>query len=361
MIKSLYLKNFTVFDDLRIDLSNKINVIIGVNGTGKTHILKALYAMCKSNGDVSVDKTMSEEEKRNISSSMITDVFKPLDGILGNLKRTGSRGSNAIIEIKYPDDTRFGLSFTANKEASGNGKAIKEFYNHSIESVYVPKDSHPVFIPAKEILSFMLGLPTLVKKYELSFDMTYTDLMYHLELPPIQKSLRTIRTDTIMGEIERICVGRFEFKGGGNVTFKTDKAEYSANVTAEGFRKLGTLYRLIETGALRPGVGGPLFWDEPDANLNPLQIKGIVEALYSLAQAEQQVIIATHNYNLIKWFDLLFKKDRGDHVRYHVLHQDKGVIRVNSTDGFSSIYPNPILDAFTEIYDTVIDRIVKES
>lgn len=356
MIKSLYLKNFTVFDDLRIDLSNKINIIMGVNGTGKTHILKALYAMCKANGEVTSDKKLSEEDIRNISSSLITNVFKPLDGVLGNLKKTGSKGSNAIIEIEYPDDTRFGLSFTANKEASGNGKAIKEFYNHPIESMYVPKDSHPVFIPAKEILSFMLGLPALLQKYELSFDMTYTDLMSHLELPPIQKSLRTIRTNTIMNDIAGICVGRFEFKGGGKVTYKTDNAEYSANAAAEGFRKLGTLSRLIETGALRPGVGGPLFWDEPDANLNPLQIKGIVEALYSLAQSEQQVIIATHNYNLIKWFDLLYEKDRGDHVRYHVLHKERGVIRLNSTDEFDSIDPNPILDAFSELYDEELER-----
>ncbi|HOY84019.1 MAG: ATP-binding protein [Candidatus Cloacimonetes bacterium] len=358
MIKSLYLKNFTVFDDLRIDLSNKINIIMGVNGTGKTHILKVLYAMCKANGDVSADNNMSEEEKRDISSSMITGVFKPLDGVLGNLKKTGSKGGNAIVEIEYPDNAKFGLSFNANKQASGNGDAIKDLFNHTYESVYVPIDAHPVFIPAKEIISFMAGLPALVQKYELSFDMTYTDLMSQLEIPAIQKSLRTIRTDAIMEEIEKICVGRFEFKGGGNVTFKADKAEYSANVTAEGFRKLGTLYRLIETGALRPGVGGPLFWDEPDANLNPLQVKGVVDALYSLAQSEQQVVLATHNYNLIKWFDLLFDKDRGDHVRYHVLYRDKGVIRVNSTDDFDSIDPNPILDAFSELYDEELERYV---
>ena len=356
MIKSLYLKNFTVFDDIRIELSNKINVIIGVNGTGKTHTLKALYAMCKSNGVISSDKNKGEEEKRDLASDIITGVFRPLDEVLGNLKKTGSKGSNAIIEIEYPDNTKFGLSFAANKEASGNGKAIKELYNHTNESVYVPIDAHPVFIPAKEILSFMLGLPALVQKYELSFDMTYTDLMSKLEIPSIQKSLRTIRTNAIMDEIERICVGSFEFKGGGNVTFKADKTEYSANVTAEGFRKLGTLYRLIETGALRPGVGGPLFWDEPDANLNPLQIRGVVEALYSLAQSEQQVIVATHNYNLIKWLDLLFDKDRGDHVRYHVLHKDNGVIRVNSTSEFDSINPNPILDAFTKLYDEELER-----
>ncbi len=360
MIKGLYLKNFTVFEDIRIELSQKINIFIGVNGTGKTHVLKALYAMCKSNGMIS-DENMAEDEKRSTVSSTITKVFKPLDGVLGNLKRTGSKHGNAIIEIEYPDNKKFRLTFSANKKASDNEKAIKEFYNDTYQSMYVPIDANSVFIPAKEILSFMLGLPSLVQKYDLSFDMTYTDLMTLLEIPPVQQSIRTTRTDVIMSEIEKICNGKFEFKGGGNVTFKTGKVEYSANAAAEGYRKLGTLYRLIETGALRPGIGGPLFWDEPDANLNPLQVRGVVEALFSLAQSEQQIVVATHNYNLIKWFDLLFDKDRGDHVRYHILYNDEGTIRVNSVDDFTSIDPNPILDAFTKIYDADINKIFKES
>ena len=41
MITNLTLKNFTVFKDLSIDFSAKINVIIGENGPGKSHLLKA--------------------------------------------------------------------------------------------------------------------------------------------------------------------------------------------------------------------------------------------------------------------------------------------------------------------------------
>ena len=45
MIEHLELKNFTAFKDHGIDLSPKINVIIGENGTGKTHLLKAAYGL----------------------------------------------------------------------------------------------------------------------------------------------------------------------------------------------------------------------------------------------------------------------------------------------------------------------------
>lgn len=41
MIERLELKNFTVFNGLTLELSPKVNVIIGENSTGKTHLLKA--------------------------------------------------------------------------------------------------------------------------------------------------------------------------------------------------------------------------------------------------------------------------------------------------------------------------------
>ncbi|WP_235919581.1 AAA family ATPase [Heliomicrobium undosum] len=36
--------NFSAFDNIDLSFSPGINVFIGRNGTGKTHIMKALYA-----------------------------------------------------------------------------------------------------------------------------------------------------------------------------------------------------------------------------------------------------------------------------------------------------------------------------
>lgn len=41
--KSVRLQNFTVFKDLKLKFSPGINVFVGENGTGKTHLLKTLY------------------------------------------------------------------------------------------------------------------------------------------------------------------------------------------------------------------------------------------------------------------------------------------------------------------------------
>lgn len=48
IINKLKLENFTVFEDQQIEFEPGINVLIGENGTGKTHILKVLYSACQS-------------------------------------------------------------------------------------------------------------------------------------------------------------------------------------------------------------------------------------------------------------------------------------------------------------------------
>ena len=49
MISRFELENFTVFSNLDVDFSPKINVIIdGGDGTGKINLLKAAYGICEA-------------------------------------------------------------------------------------------------------------------------------------------------------------------------------------------------------------------------------------------------------------------------------------------------------------------------
>ena len=41
MLESLHLKNFTVFPDAEFTFGKDLNVIVGENGAGKSHVLKA--------------------------------------------------------------------------------------------------------------------------------------------------------------------------------------------------------------------------------------------------------------------------------------------------------------------------------
>lgn len=345
MIKHLKLKNFTVFRDLDIDFSPKINVVIGENGTGKTHLLKAAYCL-GAVGSLHRNNPETDELATDFSTKLVA-LFLPLDDRIRGLCRHGVRGA-----------TRMKAQFAQGQEIVAGFSSRSSFMRIDSKNSYEQYESDAVFIPTKEVLSFMKGFNSLYEKYGLSFDQTYQDICLFLELPELRPEKLHEKAKWAIEEIEKICGGSFVFSGGGKVTFKTKNAEYSANSIAEGFRKVGILSHLLKTGAIQPGVSGPLFWDEPEANLNPKMMKLLVQILLELSRNGQQIILATHDYVLLKWFDLLSEKGKDDHVRYHSLYRDVDTneIRLFSTDDYLEITPNPIGEAFGYLIDKEIQN-----
>ncbi len=58
------------------------------------------------------------------------------------------------------------------------------------------------------------------------------------------------------------------------------------------------IVRLIASGVLLEG--GYLFWDEPEANLNPSSQKAVAHALKHLADQGSQIFVATHSMFLLR-------------------------------------------------------------
>lgn len=347
MITRLELKNFTAFSGLGIDFSPKINILIGENSTGKSHLIKAAYALCSAAPLFKNKPDITKDELEAALTGKLLRLFMPLDEKLGKMRRQGVV-ENAQLEAHFALDKKVVVTFHTNSKSL----AIQDSIN------YEQYQAEAVFIPTKEVLSFMKGFNSLYEKYGLSFDQTYQNICLLLELPEVRPENLHEKSKWAMSEIEGICGGRFIFYGGGKVTFKTENAEYSANSMAEGFRKAGMLSRLLETGAIQPGVSGPLFWDEPEANLNPKMMKLLVQILLELSRNGQQIILATHDYVLLKWFDLLMDKGKEDYVRFHSLHHDQKTseIKVASTEDYLKITPNPIDEAFGYLINQEIEK-----
>ncbi len=347
MITRLELTNFTAFKSLAIDFSPKINVIIGENSTGKTHLLKAAYVLCAGGPIYKKKPDTDQDELVKALTTNLLRVFLPLDEKLGKMRRHGV-AEKAQLETEFSQGRKISLSFHTNSKAL----AIQDMVN------YEQYQDEPVFIPTKEVLSFMKGFNSLYDKYNLSFDQTYRDICGLLDLPDSRPETLHDKSTWAMQEIENLCGGRFVFYGGGKVTFRTADNEYSANSMAEGFRKAGMLARLLETGAIQPGSSGPLFWDEPESNLNPKMMQLLVEILLELSRNGQQIILATHEYVLLKWFDLLTNQGLGDEVIFHSLYKDPDSeeIKISSTDDFLDITPNPIDEAFGLLLNQEIEK-----
>lgn len=370
MIENLELENFTVFSKLKMDFSPKINVIIGENSTGKTHLLKAAYAVCSGNDQLKSNPEVPISDIEKALTTKLIRLFLPLDQKLAKIHSHGAK-----------EKARLSASF-------GSGKNVTITFSNRASSVSVQnpnvyeRDSRePVFIPTKEVLSLLPGFaladwddPILNRL----FDDTYLDLCQSLLKPTPNDTEEKVNLDprfgTIYSSITSMISGRYEFKG-GKIQFTGGKYEerrvrgnslstvfkplkdgtVSINMTAEGFRKLGILQILLQNETLKPGMG-PLFWDEPESNVNPILMRFLVETLLTLARNGQQIILATHDYVLLKWLDLLADKGQDDHIRYHCLYREtnSGAVELSSTDDYLNIAPNPLDDAFGQLIDQQI-------
>lgn len=87
------------------------------------------------------------------------------------------------------------------------------------------------------------------------------------------------------------------------------------------------LARLIATGALLEK--GYLFWDEPEANLNPRIIKKVAKSILDLSVSGIQVFIATHSLFLLRELEILLSGGYVDiDVRFFGLHESSEGVNV---------------------------------
>ncbi|MGR3303631.1 MAG: AAA family ATPase [Candidatus Scalindua sp.] len=342
IIDKLKIENFTVFKELEMDLSPKINVIIGENGTGKTHLLKAAYALCTACYPLKDKDKVSVEDIQNAITNRLVGIFKPLDARLGSLKRRETT-EKASLNVKFVFDKEIAVSF------SSNSKKVKLDNNKNYERY----SWESAFIPTKEVLSILNRFDEVGKLKELLgnlFDFSYSDILTNLTKEASPDKYEE-KAKWVMEDIEKACRGQFLFNK-GSVQFKmTGSDNISANMTAEGFRKLGMINRLIKNQVIVPGISGPLFWDEPEANINPKLMELVVRILLELSRNGQQIILGTHDYFLLKWFDLLIDRGKDDHIMYHSLYFDgqSREVRIDSTDDYRKIEPNAIADTFNEL------------
>jgi len=98
---------------------------------------------------------------------------------------------------------------------------------------------------------------------------------------------------------------------------KSKKGRFEAPLVAEGHRKLGMLAFLILNGEL--GKNAFLFWDEPEANLNPRLLVKLARILVELSKI-MQVTIATHSLFLLRELEMLQEQQELRDARYFSLH-----------------------------------------
>ncbi|MCL2015654.1 MAG: AAA family ATPase [Defluviitaleaceae bacterium] len=320
-IKSIELKNFTVFEDFKCEFSPRINVLIGENGTGKTHLLKVLYAFCNTS---TRDYSLPVELGRLFNSN------PTIKGIL-------NRNPNEDIKLKIQiNGKKYDYTLSCNDDSarySGNGSQIDE-------------EIFSVLIPAKEMLSIS-NIVRIGDKYKrtLAFDNSLLAIIEKAQNLNFSEPPKL--AEKILPKLEKIIDGTVFVKE-SDLTFwvrKTDGKEILFAMEAEGIRKFGLLWQLIMNGNIDEGT--ILLWDEPESNLNPKLLPVFVEVLMELAKNGVQIFLATHEYNLMKYFSI-WKK--GAEVAFISLRKSSGVV-AETADDYNLLENNAIVDATIKLLE----------
>ncbi|MDY6992229.1 MAG: AAA family ATPase [Pseudomonadota bacterium] len=282
MLKSLKIKNFTLFSNNDLEFVPGLNVIMGDNATGKSHLLKLLYTISST-----LDKSTEKKEFARVLTDKLNKVFRQ---DIKHLRSTNAGQDKTDIELNFTlDKTQFmtlQFSYTYNTQ-----KYVKL---EKIPSKLF--DISTLFIPAHEVLSLHPWLISLYEKKEISLSELYYDLCLKLLSPSLKKldePLASIKTD-----LETLIGGQVRTDERGLFIMSEKKGELRPGLIADGPSKLAGLIQLIDNGSLHQN--SIVFWDEVDAHLNPKALVEIAKVLMILVQYGLQIFISTHSFFLMK-------------------------------------------------------------
>jgi len=329
-IKSIKLENFTVFENIECEFTPGINIFIGENGTGKTHLLKALYAFCNASAS---DSGLPLELRPLFNSAPL------IKGVLNrkmdkDVKLKTELGGKIFDYTLSVSDDKFGYS--------GRGSVITgEIFS--------------TFIPAKEMLSIS-NITRIDERFnrELAMDKSLINIIKKAQSMKLDNPSSLAKK--LMPKLEAI-IGGTVFVKESDLTFwirKTTGEEILFAMEAEGIRKFGLLWQLLMNGSLERGT--VLFWDEPEANLNPKLIPVLVDVLMELAKNGVQVFLATHEYNLMKYFSV--KNRDSDLVSFISLHKTDSGVACEIEEDYTLLEHNAIVEANIKLLEDDIEGVL---
>ncbi len=394
MAKELaHFKNFAKLKDTSVAF-NDITVIAGKPGTGKSYVMKFMYAIDeifyrKNNGtlfaelyksDINllkmVAKIFFKEENNDIRNKLLDNIknyefdkyynlieknlsserFEIVEDSIKNLSRSLNLNENDMISL--------GLINFLNSIFSDTNQISKEFsvsnslFKTSIEGNNIYWQSkeglnyqEPIFVETPLILEF--------KKY-----MTREEgkTPYHIE-----SLLKILDTDYSFTDKEQdklikdftkkskeVIKGDIESSGDSFIFNKENDKNYDIVNTSSGTKSIGLLQYLVTNKALKKG--SVLYWEEPEVHLHPSWQLKMVDLFVELMHAGVKIVFSTHSPFMADYLNALSqRKDFADRISYNVFEEKDGVVENHILDKESwSILQDELMDSFEDILWTYL-------
>ncbi len=247
-IDRLSLKDFTVFAQADMDFSPGLNVLIGANGTGKSHVLKVMYSilrpMASLHAEIVVEPQVVNREAENRRWDKLFAVLRPTPA-------TRPDSGQSPFQTLVRSLTRHGGDDLSVDVRSDFGEV--KFKVGPSEVPWWRIEAMPsglaVFVPSPEVLSIYPGFVALYERRELSFDETFRDLCVDLSASPL-RSISSPLLAKLAATLENAVGGKTELRGERFYVSLSEDWLLEASMLAEGLRKLASIAQLIRNGSL---------------------------------------------------------------------------------------------------------------
>ena len=309
-IRSVFVEGFGRFGSpMETGDVGPLNLLVGENDTGKTWVLKLLYAVTRSVEEYWRKREGPEPASlEDLFTRKLKWTFLPGEAEfrIGGLVTLGQR--EARIRVEW---------YGGHLEAQWGAGAIRHLGGCDVDGLEALRGGSASFMGPKEILTIAEAIRATRVRLELpAFDDTAYDLLLDYEQDVPRGRLQDVTYEALEylsdavggGEVVRDSDGRIWWMpaAGGRSARKLPIAQ-----AAEGIRKVGVLFRLLRNRRINPNAGGFLFVDEPEANLHPRAEVLFAELLHTLARSGIQVFVATHSYFVAKRLEQLARSDDG--------------------------------------------------
>lgn len=328
MLKKMCIKNLTVFSEADLVFGRHLNVIVGENGAGKTHLLKMAYCAMATSWEEGRKPNSSAPTKALLQSRLadkLVNVFRP--EVLGRLARRKQGRERCDIRLEYfKTELDIAFGFATNSKSEVSIDTLPEQW----------LDAAPAYLPTRELLTIFPNFVAIYEGHYLEFEETWRDTCLLLGAP-LQKGPKEKRIRELLEPLEKAMQGSIELDKNGRFYLNNASGRMEMPLVAEGLRKLGMLSRLIATGALLDK--GCLFWDEPEANLNPRLLKWVAKTILELSSSGIQVFIATHSLFLLRELEIVlgtYQAKQPD-TRFFGLHQGVNGVTVEQGGNIDDI------------------------
>ncbi|MGV7208511.1 AAA family ATPase [Oxalobacteraceae bacterium A2-2] len=330
MLKKAKFNNLTTLPNDVWQFSSGLNVIVGENGSGKSHVLKSIYSLLKIQSGKEFKKGTLE---KNYAEKLVA-VMRP--EYVGRLVKRKQGRDRCEIKLTMRDArANSHIAFATNAKSQ-------------VEVLTTPERglaSPPVYLPTRELVTLCPWFVSLYDNYHIEFEEAWRDTVSLLGAPTV-KGPRASRVARMLEPLEEAMGGKVVVDSASGRFYLQlgTQGRLEMPLVAEGVRKLAMLARLISTGVLLEQ--GYLFWDEPETNLNPKLIKVVAWCIAQLAAEGIQVFIATHSLFLLRELEMLASEPAYPAAapRYFALRSSDGGVGLEQGDQIDDLRTLVLLD-----------------